>query len=124
MAAKEKAKNPLTRNAALDGRPHPMPVTRREEQDDGSLKIVVRLTRSRWQKWFGAPPEFDRTMWLDVLGREVYEACDGKRLVIDIVKGFADKHTVSIAESERAVTTYLKTLMGKGLIGMKLERLS
>lgn len=111
----------LTRAAALEARPHATPRAQREGQNDGSMKVVVRLRSSKWQKWFGAPPEYERTYLLDALGREVYQACDGERPVREIVEGFAAEHRVSVAEAEKAVTIYLKTLIAKGLVVMEVD---
>jgi len=120
MKSARKRSSSLTRSAAMDARPHPMPAIRTEEESDGSIKILIRFQRSKWQKWFGAPPEYERQYLLDALGREVFEACDGNAPVSEIIKRYADAHNVNIAEAEMAVTQYLKTLMMKGIIGMAI----
>jgi hypothetical protein len=77
-----------------------------------------------WQKWFGAPSEYDRRYVLDALGREVLEACDAQASVREIVDRFARGHNVSVPEAEIAVTAYLKTLMAKGLIEIEVRSAS
>jgi len=58
---------------------------------------------------------------LDALGREVYDTADGSRTVKTIARDFAASHKISVAEAELAVTTFLRTLMRKGLIAMLVE---
>lgn len=113
-----KRKKRLPRSAAMEARPYPMPGIRAQEEADGELKILRRFERSNWQKWLGAPPEYERHFLLDPLGREVFEACSGKATVKKIVERFAVAHSLSITEAEMAVTKYLKTLMMKGIVGM------
>ncbi|MDK1021992.1 MAG: PqqD family protein [Candidatus Hydrogenedentes bacterium] len=114
----------MTRVAALDALPRSTAGLQTKEEEDGSITVKMRLKSTKWQKWFGAPPEYDRQYVLDALGREVLDACDGRASVREIVDGFARDHNVSVPEAELAVTKYLKTLMAKGLIGMEIGSLS
>ena len=100
---KRKKKNVLSRKQAMHARPQQIKVARTEDQENGSVKIVVHLKRSRWQKWFGAPSEFDRQYLLDPMGREVYEACNGRTPVKIIAKRFAKNHKVSSGEAAMSV---------------------
>lgn len=122
MKPTRKRNSGLSRATAMDSRPHPMPGIRIEEEADGTIKVLIGFKRSKWQKWFGAPPEYERQYLLDALGREVFDACDGDRSVREIVERFADVHSLNIAEAEMAVTKYLKTLMMKRIIGMAVGK--
>lgn len=104
----------------MDGRPHIMSGLRIVEEADGSVKVFIRFQRSKWQKWLGAPPEYQRQYLLDTLGREVFDACDGGTPVRKIVERFAAAHSLNVTEAEMAVTKYLKTLMMKRIIGMEI----
>ncbi len=104
----------------MDGRPHVMSGIRIEEEAGGTLKILIRFQRSKWQKWLGAPPDYQRQYQLDGLGREVFDACDGRTPVSRIVERFAAAHSLNVTEAEIAVTRYLKTLMMKRIIGMEI----
>ena len=112
----------LDRDTVLSGRPEQAPAVRREERPNGGVKVTFRRVRRRWLGWFGGESEVERSFGLDVLGREVYEFCDGKSDVGAIVRKFANKHRVSRAEAELAVTTFLKTMMTKGLIVMAIDK--
>jgi len=117
-----KPKRGLDRGAALAARPEAAPLVRCEERENGGALVTVRLARRRWLRWLGGPDEVEQSFGLDALGREVYEACDGKSSVRKIIRDFAARHKVSPAEAEIAVTTFLKTLMAKGLVVMAVDK--
>ncbi len=118
MARKRKPK--LGRASAMKARPVHLPVIRTEERD-GKRYVTVDFMRPRWQQLLGASRKCSKTFGLDVYGQEVYDACDGRSNVKKIAKGFASSHHVSVAEAELSVTTFLKTLVSKGLVGMEVR---
>ncbi len=121
--SKKKGRLPsIGRDAALKARPVKLPFLFRKEVDNDKLQITVRLQRPWWLRMMGGGETFERTYSLDRLGRKVYEMCDGKTPVRKIVKKFADKHNISIAEAEVSVTKYLETMLSKGLVGMELDK--
>jgi hypothetical protein len=109
------------RNAALDGVPHRLPSVRREEKN-GKLYVTVTFDRPRWQRLLGADRECERTFGLDAYGRQVYESCDGRRTVREVIRQFSQRTRISEPESEIAVTKFLRTLMAKGLVAIELEK--
>jgi len=115
-------KSPAARRAALNGTPHQVPPVKSEEKD-GKLYVTVRFRRPSWQKFLGAAEDTcQRTFGLDAYGRGVYESCDGKKTVKAIVEKFAKGNNVSLPEAEMAVTSFIRTLMMKGLIAMEMEK--
>jgi hypothetical protein len=113
---------PLDRNFAMRATPRPLPVLKREEGKPDELRLTAAFERPGWQRRLGADRQCRRTFVLDALGREVYEYCNGDRDVGDIVRLFSERHHVSAAEAEYSVTTYLKTLMAKGLLAMEVQK--
>ena len=109
------------RNAAMRGRPLQSPPVRTEEKD-GKYYVTIRFLRPRWQRVLGADETCERSFGLDAYGRIVYDFCDGKRTVEQIVKRFAGKVHVSLPEAEMAVTKFMQTLMKKGLVVMEMDR--
>jgi len=109
------------RDYALACKPRRLPVVRTEEKEEGKLYVTVKIRPARWVKWFGGREEVDRTFALDAIGGEVYEACDGKSQVKVMVREFAKTHKVSLAEAEVSVTSFLQTLMKKGLVAMTFD---
>lgn len=109
------------RQAALRGRPVQLPPVRREEKN-GKLYVTVRFKRPGWQRVLGADETCKRAFGLDTYGRKVYEGCNGKRTVEEIIRGFAEETRVSLPEAEMAVTKFMKTLIAKGLIAVEMDR--
>ncbi len=111
----------LTRSESLSAKPRQAPFLSRRALEDGSLEIKVEWPRARWQRLLGGSKTIDRKFILDEFGREVYEACNGNRKISRIISEFAERHHLSLAEAEISVTTYLKTLMSKGVITMVVK---
>lgn len=109
------------RIAALDAVPRRSPVVR-SEMEGGKLRVTVKMNAGRWQRMLGANATVNRTFGLDKYGHQVYEACDGKRTVKEIVKGFAEETHVSLPEAETAVTKFIHTLLCKALLVIEMER--
>jgi hypothetical protein len=110
----------IDRRAALGAMPVKVPPQRTEEKN-GKLYVTVRFQRPGWQRFLGADRTCERSFGLDAYGQEVYGYCNGETPVKEIIGRFAKRHHLSRAEAETAVTTFLKTLMGKGLVGMAVE---
>jgi len=83
--------------------------------------LYGRVHRTIWGM-LGRAGKTERSYGVDPLGREVYEACDGKTTVKGIVSGFQRRHKLSRSEAEVAVTTFLKTLVSKGLIAVAVDK--
>ena len=89
--------------------------------EDGKLQITVNVTPPRWARWVGKSDRIEKTYRLDVYGKQVYQACNGKTAVKHIIRKFASKHQISLSEAELSVTRFLKTLTAKGLVAMTYE---
>ena len=118
---KKGAPSTAARDAALSARPYALPPVKREEKGE-KLYVTVQFQRPRWQRLLGADEKCERTFGLDVYGRRVYESCNGKRTVQQVVRRFANATRVSLPEAEMAVTKFLKTLVSKGLVAMVMEK--
>lgn len=110
------------RERAMAARPQRLPVIAAREEDDGKLRVTVYREAPRWARMFRSGAQVEQSFRLDTLGREVYEACDGRTDVRTLIRDFARRHKISPAEAELSVTTYLRTLTTKGLVGMVVER--
>ena len=65
-------------------------------------------------------PRLQRRMWLDSVGREVWELCDGERTVESIVDAFARNERLTFHEARISVVQYLKELMKRGLVALSV----
>ena len=103
--------------------PMRLPVVGVRDRDNGGLEVTVEFERpASWRRWFGVSGKIRKTFGLDPLGREIYDLCDGKRSVRQIIRLFAESHGISTAEAELAVTRFMRLLISKGIIGMAVPR--
>ena len=112
----------IDRDSAMTARPARLKAVSVTEREDGGLLVTVRQPRPSWQRWLGGSEQFERAYGLDPLGREVYDACDGRTTVRAMVGQFAHAHGIGRAEAEMAVTTFLKTMVARGLVAMEVPR--
>lgn len=111
----------LDRLQALAAVPVQTPVVKRERKS-GKVYLTVEFERPGWQRTLGADQHCERTYGLDAYGFEVYSFCDGTHSVQQGIERFAKQHHISLPEAELAVTSFLQTLIKKGLIGMAVEK--
>ena len=117
-----KRRPPMSRDAAMAARPERADAVHAEERPNGGLLVTVRLPKRRFFRWMSTDGTFERSFGLDPLGREVYEACDGRTSVRSLVRQFAAEHSVTKPEAEVAVTTFLKTLVSRGLVNIAVDK--
>lgn len=107
----------ISRETALSIAPVQRPAVKVESRN-GKRYVTVEFERPRWQRFLGSDRLCRRTFGLDAYGQKVYDNCDGRTPVKQIVRRFAEKHKISVAEAEVSVTLFLKTLISKGLVGI------
>lgn len=117
------AESRITRDQALDALPVRAPGVTCEPAPGGGARVIAlqptsKLARAILRMPDAIPRKFD----LDSFGLAVFNQCDGKRTVRQIVGAFAAEHKVDEAEAERAVTVFLQTLMRKGLVTMMIPK--
>jgi hypothetical protein len=66
-------------------------------------------------------PRKERRLALDALGKAAWELCDGKRTVEEIIDAFAGRYDLEFHESRVAVTEYLRTLVQRGALAMRMD---
>lgn len=97
-----------TRNAAV-----------REERRGDALVLFVPL-KQRW--WTAGPVAWvlplrrEKAVALDAIGKEVWQACDGRRALETIVEDFAERHRLGFHEARLAVMRFLRMLAQRKLL--------
>ncbi len=90
----------------------------RISQEDACEIIVVELKRPLWlrllQPLLRMPKE--RRYRLEGIGLEVWRAVDGVRSIGSLAEDFASRHRLSYHEARALLLSYLRTLVGKGLL--------
>src|SRR5688500_5882409 len=88
----------------------------------GKWRVAVPLRPKRWAGWFLRVPEgATKTFELDALGKLVWDACDGKTSVQQVIKRLASRYNLNVREAQVATLTFLQTLVRKGLVGMPVK---
>lgn len=93
------------------------------ERKPEGLIVWVPLHRPAWMAGFLAsflPLRSKKGYALDVLGSEVFDACDGTHTVEQIIEAFAERHRVRFHEARQSVQTYLRWLVERKVIALVL----
>ena len=94
-----------------------------EKTDKGEAQITVTRIDS-WKvrllsKWFYVPRK--RTITLDDVGTEIWQMCNGRTSVGQMIEQLRKKYKLDRKEAEVSLLQYLKTLGQKRFIGFVLE---
>lgn len=126
MALSRKKTGPvLSRAEALAAVPMRNPSTRELLQEDGTVMLVIPVLVRPWfvrlaQRLGSNVPEVrEKKLKLDELGTYVWGLVDGKKSVTRIIEVFCKKYQLEKKEAEVAVTAFLRSLGGRGLVAMK-----
>ena len=114
----------LERKEALAARPIRNPEVGYERQEEGEVLITLRR-RKDWltrvlSLAFVIPTE--RKIQLDQVGSQVWELCDGEHTVEDLIREMAGEHKLQRREAEVSLTTYLRLLGKRRLIGILVQK--
>ncbi len=113
----------LTREQALDARPVTVKILAREPLENGGQRITVPYQPSGMIKFIlRVPATATKKFELDALGVEVLDYCDGEKSVKHMATLFAKKHKVDKHEAERAVVSFLDTLVKRGVVLMVVSK--
>ena len=122
---KKNSSHPLTKKAALKYRPIKNPEIKEKRLKSGEVLLTyfisVRPWMARLADRFGQNKgkKFEKKIQLDELGTTVWDMIDGDRSVQQIIEEFSAKYRVHLKEAEVAVTSFIKTLGKRELIGLK-----
>ncbi len=90
----------------------------------GTIRIEVPNKADWWHKippisWVVRPPKFN-VLILDAIGAPLWDLCDGKTSVEQLVAFFAERHQLTFHESRVSVTSYLRLLIQRGALAVAL----
>ena len=92
--------------------------------ETGEVVIEYPLTVRPWiaavAKRLGGPQGYKQTkkLQLDAMGTFVWDLVDGKRTVRTIIQIFAKTHRLGNKEAEVSVTSFIRQLGRRGLLGL------
>jgi hypothetical protein len=114
----------LTRKDVLDSIPIKNNQLEWEKGEKGEVRINLPMKKTWWIKLlstiFIAPKK--RILTLDELGTKVWDMCDGTRNVENVVQALCRDLNMNRKEVETSLLHYLKTLAGRGLIGLGITK--
>lgn len=111
----------ISRKASLDSKPVQNQALRVERQDDGTIVLCAKQRHKGLGKALAKLSkieDLEKRYSLDELGAFVWDMCDGQTTVRAMINRFAEKHRLSRKEAEISMVEYLKSLAGKGIIGI------
>jgi hypothetical protein len=112
----------ISRHESLLAVPCPA-VMQRKELENGGVRLTVSVpTRPLQRKLLRLPEFVKRDFELDSFGRQILDWCDGHRNIQQLLELFVKTHRVNEAESEKAVLTFVRTLVGKGVLVLMMPR--
>lgn len=113
----------ISREEALAAKPLVAVDAKILRDESGSIKLLVPLKSPRWASWFFRLPEGStKTFELDEIGAMVWECCNGKNSVQQIIRKLAGQYNLNLREAEVATIKFLQTLTRKGLIGLSVRK--
>ena len=122
MLFRTRKKPQLTIEQTLAARPVRLVEAEAKEAGDGKWTLAVPLRPARWAGWFlRVPGGATKTFELDPLGLLVWENCDGKTRVDQVIRRLSDRYNLNVREAQVATLTFLQTLVRKGLVGMPVK---
>lgn len=116
-----KKKPRLTRQQSLAAKPVRLVETALEEEPGGGGKLKVPVRQTRWSGWlFSAPPGAVKIFEFDPIGIFVWNSCDGKTSVQQIIRTLAKRYNLNLREAEVPTVRFLHVLAKKGLVGLPM----
>ena len=91
---------------------------RTTELGGDKLSVSMPLTHGQLGRLFRRvlPLSNERNLELDRLGRELYDLCDGRRTVEEIVDIYIERWKLSFFEARGLVLSFLRSLVQKNLV--------
>jgi hypothetical protein len=121
---KKEPKARLDRRQSMSARPVLNRLVKVERGEDGNAILQVPRADNMMVRWvsrsFKLPPY--KKVALDELGTFVIEHCDGEHTVRDVVDMFAKKYRLNRREAEVSMSTFLRDLARRSIIGLVVEK--
>jgi len=112
----------LSHQQALSARPFRLPQAKLEPLETGGAKLKAPMRPPRWGGWlFRIPEGALKSFELDEIGLFVWNCCDGRTSVKQIIHKLSKKYDLNLREAEVSSLAFLQTLAKKGLIGMEVD---
>jgi hypothetical protein len=109
----------LSHEQMLASKPLRLIETDPEPAGEGAWRIAVPMRAAPWARLvLRTSPRIVKKFELDELGFFVWNACDGKTSVQQIIRGLGKQYNLNARAAEVATLAFLQTLAKKSLIGV------
>lgn len=120
---KKKPEKTLPREIFLKLKPVRNPYLEWSKSERGEVIITLRLKKTKKTKFLSklfssVPKEVTKKVTLDEVGSFVWDLCDGKHTVEEIIKELSDRYKMMLRETEVALMTYFQQLTRRRFIGV------
>jgi len=114
----------LTPEQVLTSRPVRNEALRTEAAEGGGLRVYLSRSGKWWVRLLAVvfPIPRGRMVELDAAGQQVWELCDGKNTLQDMIEAFQREHKLTRAEAEWSLRTYLRDLGKRGMVGFMVPK--
>jgi hypothetical protein len=93
-----------------------------EPDGAGGGRLKIKMRQTRWAGMFFKIPEgATKTFELDEVGLLVWNLCDGKTPVRQIIEKVAAKCGITPREAEVSTFAFMQTLVKKSLLGLAVD---
>jgi len=94
------------------------------EKKENCIVITVHKKKPKWLffpfSWLFRV-KLKKKVMLDSIGTEIWQLCDGINTVEKIVTIISEKYELTFHESRVAVTEYLKMLIERGIVAIRVK---
>jgi len=114
----------LTRTDSLSAKPVRNPLVGTRIDANGELVLSVPMKRNlktRLISTFFLVPK-NREIILDETGRRIWEKCNGKNTVIQMIESLIADYKLNRKEAEVSLIEYLRMLSSRGLVALEIEQ--
>jgi len=120
----KKPKEMVSREEFLQLKPMRNPLLKWESGKKGVvIRVPVKVKKVREKKSpSGRASVREKRVTLDKLGSFVWERCDGRRGMKEIIQEFCDEYKMTREEAEASISTFLQQLAKRGFIGVAVPR--
>jgi hypothetical protein len=113
----------VTPEQVLGSRPLRHTGLKTERIEGGGLRLFVARRGDWWARLLALvfPVPRERQVELDGVGEEVWDLCDGKHTLRDMIEILGERHQLTRAEAEWSLRAYLRDLGKRGLVAFAVE---
>jgi len=110
----------FSREELLRLKPVKNPYLKWKKSETGEVLITLELKKTKEKTFLSKlfPTPTEKRISLDKIGTFVWDRCDGKHTVEQIVKGLQDEYKMMRQEAEISLTTFLQQLSKRRFIGV------